>query len=548
MINRKLLRIIGSFAIVCNMLMVGYFFSQRTNLHIDEVFSYGHANSTQGAFLLDPLHTSSPNAIWNKYLFNRWFPGALYHNYLTVQPNETFDYKHIYRNMSVDVHPPLFLILLHTVCSFTPDVMSVWQGALIQLLLWPIALLLLFKLACLFLKEEFDAWAVVLFYAYSRAGLETVVFIRMYLLQTVFALGLVYGVCQIVKYKQASKAQWLWVGAMACLGMLTQYNSILFAGLVTVWGSVLLVFAKRVKLAFQLMFVMISSLGVSLLLFPSTIHILLTSKRSHEAVANLLSLNQLGWHAKVFARDCLNYLWSIQLPGWVWPYVLICIVAGCCWICIKASRPLTKLLGLVLSMGVCLNILMPYMYIFNTRYYMMLMPFLALISLGYVIFLFRWVGKRLPPMYWRVVLVGLIALNSILVNFLYTSPYAFAGKSISTNVLQGAQVLAWVPNPGVVYEFAPIFQHAGNVKITYVARSGEELLQDLEDADYLVVLNRDTVKDHFASPWEPILFNHPQWIAHLGKGIKQRVAFVETGKVGSSFYDLYQVMHKQESN
>ena len=543
MLNRKLLRIIGIFALVFNMLMVGYFFSQRTSFHIDEVFSYGHANSTQGAFLLDPLHTSSPNSVWNKYLFNRWFPGTLYHNYLTVQPKETFEYKHVYRNMSVDVHPPLFLILLHTICSFTPDVMSVWQGAFLQLLLWPIALLLLFKLTRLFFKEEFDVWAVVLFYAYSRAGLETVVFIRMYLLQTIFALGLVYGVCQIVKYKQANKAQWLWVGGMACLGMLTQYNSILFAGLVTLWGCILLLFAKRIKLIFQLILVMISSLGLSLLIFPSTIRILLTSKRSHEAITNLLSFNQFSWHAKIFAQDCLNYLWSIQVSGWIWPYVLIGIVAGFSWIYIKASRPLTKLLLLILTMGVCLNVLMPYMYIFNTRYYMMLMPFLALISLGYVMCFLRWAGKRIAPTYLHVIVVSLIALNSALVNFLYTSPYAFADKPVSRYLFNGARVLAWVPNPSVIYEFAPMFQYAGNVKIAYVALSREKLLQGLEDADYLVVLNRDVSAEYLTPPWDPVLFNHPQWIAHVGEGIKQRVAFVETVKVGSSFYDLYQVIH-----
>ena len=145
----------------------------KENFHVDELWTYAHANSTQDAYLSPRIDS------YLKYvktdLFYRWIPGEAFHDYLTVQPEEAFRYGHIGENLAKDVHPPLYYWLLHTVCSFFPDVFSKWQSAGLNLVLWVLTLAALFKLARILLPEPGAALAAVGIYAFSLMGLETAV-------------------------------------------------------------------------------------------------------------------------------------------------------------------------------------------------------------------------------------------------------------------------------------------------------------------------------------------------------------------------------------
>ena len=142
-------------ALVLNIVLVLGFFQAKNNYHRDEIYSFGHANSTQGSFLVPQVTNAWVKNEYQQHIWYRWIPGHTFHTWLTVQPDEAFRYKHIVDNLKVDVHPPLFYILLHTVCSFTPDVMSKWQGAALNIPLWLLLLWLLFRLSSLFFKDTF---------------------------------------------------------------------------------------------------------------------------------------------------------------------------------------------------------------------------------------------------------------------------------------------------------------------------------------------------------------------------------------------------------
>ena len=114
--------------ILLNLGMIIHFFTLKTSYHVDEMFSYGHANSSTGAYLVKGIDANFNIEDIEKYLLNRWFDGSVFHNYLTVQPEERFKYSYIFENLAVGVHPPLFYILLHTLCSFTPDILANGKG------------------------------------------------------------------------------------------------------------------------------------------------------------------------------------------------------------------------------------------------------------------------------------------------------------------------------------------------------------------------------------------------------------------------------------
>ena len=202
--------------LLLNLAMVGGFMAQKQVIHPDELFSYGHANSSQGTYLSNDLDPYFANL--EQVFYNKWIDGRYLFEYLTVQEEETFRYDLIWDNLAKGVHPPLYYVLLHTVCSFFPETFSIWFSGGLNILLWCLLLIAYLKLA----KEFFptNAWAMlpVLLYAFSAAGFSTVLFLRLYVLQTLLAVCLVYEHVKLLKKNEANLTSLLLIFAYAAGG------------------------------------------------------------------------------------------------------------------------------------------------------------------------------------------------------------------------------------------------------------------------------------------------------------------------------------------
>ena len=111
--NRKWMRFVFSLALCLNILFIVFLYHSRNIFHVDDLYSFGHANSTQGAFLTKGIDAAQSYQQLELFIRNKWLPGNFFHTWLTVQPGETFRYGHIFDNLKDGVHPPLFYILLH---------------------------------------------------------------------------------------------------------------------------------------------------------------------------------------------------------------------------------------------------------------------------------------------------------------------------------------------------------------------------------------------------------------------------------------------------
>lgn len=236
--KKYLSRVYGAFFVflVLNIGVVMFHYTQKDGFHVDEIFSFAHANSTQGAFLAPAVESH----FYEKdvsVLYNRWFDRKVFHDYITVQPEEQFRYGHIFENLKKSTHSPLYYVLLHTVCSFFPDTFSKWLGAGLNVVIWGLLLFMTFRLAKLLLDDEFLALLTVMFYAFSEAGIDTVLFIRMYVLQTLFAVCLIYETVKMLKENQADNKRLFLIFLYSSLGMLTQYSSLVFSFLVAGTGG-----------------------------------------------------------------------------------------------------------------------------------------------------------------------------------------------------------------------------------------------------------------------------------------------------------------------
>ena len=85
---------------------------KRQYLFCDEVYSYGLANSTDRTFI-------DPNS--DDTTVKDWVSGDYFENYLKYN-DESFNYKAAYVNQVNDVHPPVYYMMLHTVCYFFKNI------------------------------------------------------------------------------------------------------------------------------------------------------------------------------------------------------------------------------------------------------------------------------------------------------------------------------------------------------------------------------------------------------------------------------------------
>lgn len=92
----------------CIFFLFGHY---KAYLYEDEVLSYTAANCQDGMRPALPV--------------NRIVNGAEFvNNAVAVQPQSRFDFANAIANTSKDPHPPVYLLMLHFVCSLFPGIFS----------------------------------------------------------------------------------------------------------------------------------------------------------------------------------------------------------------------------------------------------------------------------------------------------------------------------------------------------------------------------------------------------------------------------------------
>ena len=268
-LKRNKYNIILSVIILSALLLYTYlFFIQKKGYNCDEIYSYGLANSFFKPFLENDESTETSQ------LFEEWFSGNIFHDYITVQPGEQFSYSSVWYNQSKDVHPPLYYTILHTICSFFPDVYSPLFALSINYFTFVLTMILLYKVSQEWGSRTF-ALIVCGFYAFSGGAADTYTFLRMYSLCAFFVVALFYEIYRYIKYEKKTTLLILFFTCL--LASLTHYHLILFAFLLTTFTEVYLLIKKRYKTFFSLGIVMLLSVITAFFVFPSALNHLFSS-------------------------------------------------------------------------------------------------------------------------------------------------------------------------------------------------------------------------------------------------------------------------------
>lgn len=368
---RNYYRILGIAAIMAvSFLCMLYFGRGKLSLSQDETFSYGSANDERGPFIEIEDRT--------------WHGSELFWDYLNVDEAHRFNYRQVVKNQSEDVHPPLYYIVLHTICSiFYKKQFSVWMGLGINLVCILLVIPILYRCALLLFGKDagHKAYVICLAYALSLGTMDMYLFIRMYALMQLLAVLLLYIHLRALKKNDFGLRFYLPLCLTAFAGVMTQYYFLILLFLAGAGICCILLLQRRWKQIFAYAISMGLTGAVSVKCYNSMLWHIFGSYRGTEAQHNLFDFQN-------YAQGLFTVFGIISrslFGGLLW---IICLIFIVCvlWDIVKKGRQggsdaVCFAYILVIAAGYCMAVckVAPYL---AGRYYTPVYPMLLLLGTG----------------------------------------------------------------------------------------------------------------------------------------------------------------------
>lgn len=288
--NRMIRRLISHKGIIVMLLVqlcVCLFWGhEKRGYMCDEIMSYGLANSEDYTFI---SYSSARNYGADS---NGWVDADYFWNYVAVNSEDSFSYDAAIDNQIQDVHPPLYYILLHTVCALTPDRFTKWTGLGMNLLFLLIADGLMYYIVMkAFRRNQFLAIAAILTWSLSAAGLSDFALIRMYMLQTMEILSFVALHFYLFDRRNVDMRVSVWAMLLLCLnviiGGLTQYYYYFYVSIFSALICLYMLYRRRWRSLVAYAVSLCAGFAINLMLFPATITQVFKGYRGEEVTNNL---------------------------------------------------------------------------------------------------------------------------------------------------------------------------------------------------------------------------------------------------------------------
>lgn len=263
-LKKKQIYIILGIIILAQMIYIGARVAyQKKDFHSDELWQYGLANS----YYQKSVFCNQQNEVIN---FNQWQSADILRNYLTVQENQRFNYASLYDNSVVDLHPPLYMAVLHTICSLFPNTFSIWYALSINLICFMVTQIYLFRLMKLWEQDDLTALLTCIVFGFGVSGLNLFSFLRLYALAAPFMLMFIYYSCRILKNE--NKKDFIKMAVALFLGAMASHTVLITAFFVVLFMVLYFLIVKKFKLFFAYGLSALLSVGASILVFPATIN------------------------------------------------------------------------------------------------------------------------------------------------------------------------------------------------------------------------------------------------------------------------------------
>ena len=230
-----------------------------------------------------------------------WYDSDYFHEALIATGSERFNMPMVWENQAMDVHPPLFYVLLNIVCSIFTGTYSRWLGVGLNIglnciLCLSLALLIryLLKAARLVSDEYVYIVSIIIaaIFCCSKVAIGQVLFIRMYVLMMIFATLSAWWHIKSFDDEPAKK-DYVLLALITIGGGLTHYYYLVLVALFAFFFVIGEWFAKRKKAVVSYIVTMILSAALDILIYPAMISHMFIKYRGRDAVHKFLKESSL---------------------------------------------------------------------------------------------------------------------------------------------------------------------------------------------------------------------------------------------------------------
>lgn len=381
--------------ILLQILYVSFWGGQKINYHVDEYYTYGLSNNR--------------GSIWPSFENGVPYEGdSIFLDYLAPDKSERFDYSIVWDNQAADVHPPLYYALIHTICSFSPNAFNKWAALSLNIVLLIVVDLLVFFIAKLLLRSPWGAFCTMAINGMTLLTVNTTLFLRMYMLMTVFVLGITYLFLKYWKEKHDWKF-YIMLFMLSLGGALTQYYFLIYLFSLCIVFGIIRILQKRWK---EVLFFLLTLGGAgcaSVIIFPAMLEqIFGNGYRGQQAFENATAFSDAPKHI-------LQYFQIInrELFGGFILLVMLFVVSCLAIFISKKKKKCDELSSLCLLLMptifycIVIALIAPYQY---NRYIMAIGPLFVLAAIWFMLHVIWEVCKRRNMLLSNLIVVGIFSI------------------------------------------------------------------------------------------------------------------------------------------
>ena len=431
-------RVKNIIVIVLVILMCGIIFfyeTKKVGFHEDEGYSIASAvNPTNG--LMEAYEAGVDGPVWKTRDFVR--------DYVTLAPENIFNFWALYHNQAGDNHPPLFYTLVHFSTLLFGGQFTKYSAFVVNIIAFALSCFVIRRILKVLNKDNLTI-PILIFYGLSMGTMSMVIFQRMYMLLTFFILLYFYYSIRIYLNKfELSKELLIKLGFTTVLGFLTQYYFAIYAFLIFAIMAIGMIKKKMYKNAEKYLGFHAIYAVIGILLFVPCIYHLFFTDRGLKNLANSAYFEHLIDYVKHFA-----YAFSINDNMILICSVLLVFLAGIIYWFKKSDKKLVVLLTTVPSV-IYFFLVVKLTSFQELRYIMPVIPFVSL-SVFFIL-------DRLLQFKYKNIVITVIAIVLVVNGMIFSKP-----KFLYEEYAQCLEIAEENKDKSFVYIYDNFFNHMQSI-------------------------------------------------------------------------------------
>ena len=460
--NKERLKNIAVIVLVILMCGIIFFYeTKKVGFHEDEGYSIASAvNPTNG--LMEAYEPGVDGPVWKTRDFVR--------DYVTLAPENIFNFWALYHNQAGDNHPPLFYTLVHFSTLLFGGQFTKYSVFVVNIIAFALSCFVIRRILKVLNKDNLTI-PILIFYGLSMGTMSMVIFQRMYMLLTFFIILYFYYSIRIYLNKfELSKELLIKLGFTTVLGFLTQYYFAIYAFLIFAIMAIGMIRKKMYKNAAKYLGFHVLYAVIGVLLFVPCIYHLFFTDRGLKNLANSAYFEHLIDYVKHFA-----YAFSINDNMILICSVLLVFLAGLIYWFKKSDKKLVVLLTTVPSI-IYFFLVVKLTSFQELRYIMPVIPFVSL-SVFFIL-------DKLLQFKHKNIVITVIAVVLVVNGIIFSKP-----KFLYEEYAQCLEIAEENKDKSFVYIYDNFFNHMQSIPEMMIYE--KTLIVNINNNDMQYLLNNN---------------------------------------------------------